>query len=58
MKYLPKTKKFDCVGRGEFTSLFKSSEIDRSQSNRPPIMLHTKFEVSSSPGTCFSKIQI
>ena len=27
-------------------------------SNWPPILLHTKFQVSSSPGTCFSKIQI
>ena len=27
-------------------------------SNWPPIMLHTNFQVSSSPGTCFSKIQI
>ena len=29
--YLPKTKKFGCVGRGDLTSLFKSCEIDRSQ---------------------------
>ena len=28
---LPKTKKFDCVGSGDLTSLFKSCEIDRSQ---------------------------
>ena len=28
---LPKTKKFDCLGRGDLTSLFKSCEIDRSQ---------------------------
>ena len=27
-------------------------------SNWLPAILHTKFEVSSSPGTCFSKIQI
>ena len=27
-------------------------------SNWPPILLQTKFQVSSSPGTCFSKIQI
>ena len=25
---LPKTKKFDCLGRGDLTSLFKSCEID------------------------------
>ena len=30
----------------------------RGWSNLAPIMLYTKFEVSSSPGTCFSKIQI
>ena len=29
--YLPKTKKFGCVGMGDLTSLFKSCEIDRSQ---------------------------
>ena len=29
--YLPKTKNFDYVGRGDLTSLFKSCEIDRSQ---------------------------
>ena len=28
---IPKTKKFGCVGRGDLTILFKSSEIDRSQ---------------------------
>ena len=28
---LPKSKKFDCVGREDLTSLFKSCEIDRSQ---------------------------
>ena len=29
--YIPKTKKFDCMGRGDLTFLFKSCEIDRSQ---------------------------
>ena len=29
--YLPKTKKFGCVGRGDLTFLFKSCEIDKSQ---------------------------
>ena len=28
---LPKTQNFDCLGRGDLTSLFKSCEIDRSQ---------------------------
>ena len=28
---LPKIKKFDCVGRGDLTFLFKSCEIDSSQ---------------------------
>ena len=29
--YLPKTKKFGCVDRGDLTLLFKSCEIDKSQ---------------------------
>ena len=29
--YLPKTKKFGCVSRGDLTSLFKSCEIERSK---------------------------
>ena len=28
--HLPKTKKFDRVGRGDLTFLFKSCEIDKS----------------------------
>ena len=33
VKYIPKTKKLDCLGRGrpDFSFLFKSYEIDRSQ---------------------------
>ena len=35
--YIPKTKKFDCLGRGDLTFLFlfKSCEIDRSQGRLP-----------------------
>ena len=29
--YIPKTKKFGCVGRGDLTFLFKSCEIYESQ---------------------------
>ena len=29
--YVPNTKKFGCVGRGDLTFLFKSCEIDKSQ---------------------------
>ena len=29
--YLPKTRKFGCLGRGDLASLFKSCEIDTSQ---------------------------
>ena len=28
---IPKTKKFDCVGRGDLTFLFKSCEMYESQ---------------------------